>query len=321
VKADLSVVVLTCNEERNLPACLESVAGWAAQIFIVDSGSTDGTLAIAERFAARVVSHPFESHARQWQWALSTLPLGRWVLALDADQSLTPELREDITRKVTAWTGPDSPAGAYLNRRQIFRGRWIRHGGYYPKYLLKLFRSAAVSVDESDLVDHHFAVDGATVLLDGDLIEDNRNEAAISVWIDKHNRYAALQAREEQARWGGADGRAPAGRVFGSPDERASWQKRLWNRLPLYVRPFGYFVYRYVIRLGFLDGKEGFIFHFMQACWYRLLVDINRDELRKRASEQARSAEPAQTGPHSTAGLAAERGTPAPATTRTAVPR
>ena len=295
----LSVVVLTFNEERNLPSCLDSVAGWAEQIFIVDSGSTDGTLAIAERCAAHVVTHAFESHARQWQWALSSLPLDRWVLALDADQSLTPELREDITRKLVDWTGPDSPAGAYLNRRQIFRGRWIRHGGYYPKYLLKLFRRDAVSMDESDLVDHHFAVNGPTVLLEGDLIEDNRNEAVISVWIDKHNRYAALQAREEQARWASADGRAPAGRVFGSPDERANWRKRLWNRLPLYVRPFGYFVYRYVIRLGFLDGKEGFIFHFMQAWWYRLLVDINRDELRKRAAGQA----------------------PAPATTRTAVPR
>ena len=252
----LSVVVLTFNEERNLPSCLESVTAWAEQTFIVDSGSTDGTLAIAEQFGARVVTHAFESHARQWQWALSSLPLDRWVLALDADQSLTPELREDITRKLMDWTGPDSPAGAYLNRRQIFRGRWIRHGGYYPKYLLKLFRRDAVSMDGSDLVDHHFGVNGPTVLLEGDLIEDNRNEAVISVWIDKHNRYAALQARQDVLR---AD----------------------------------------VIRLGFLDGKEGFIFHFMQAWWYRLLVDINRDELRKRASGQA----------------------PASATTRTAVPR
>jgi glycosyltransferase involved in cell wall biosynthesis len=275
----LSIVVLTFNEERNLADCLESVAGLGAQVFVVDSGSTDGTLAIAAAHGAHIVAHPFESHARQWQWALASLPFEhRWILALDADQSLSPELRADIAQKLTSWPGDAAPAGVYLNRRQIFRGRWIKHGAYYPKYLLKLFRRDAVSLDEGDRVDHHFLVSGPTVTLDGDLIENNRNEAEISVWIGKHNRYAQLQAAEEEARHRGV----PSGRPFGSPDEHTRWQKGLWNRLPLYVRPFLYFFYRYVIRLGFLDGKEGLIFHFMQACWYRLLVDINRDELRRR---------------------------------------
>ena len=284
-RAPVSVIVLTFNEERNISASLESVAGWAAQICIVDSGSTDRTTAIAEQFGAQVFSHPFESHARQWQWALTSLPLEHeWVLALDADQSLTRALRDDIARKLPTWVGDTKPAGAYLNRRQIFRGRWIRHGGYYPKYLLKLFRRAAVSLDDGDRVDHHFLVEGPTVLLDGDLIEDNRNESAIAVWIDKHNRYAALQALEEEA------GERRSGRLFGSPDERTEWRKRIWRHLPLFVRPFLYFFYRYVVRLGFLDGKEGFVFHFMQACWYRLLVDVNRDELRRsRQKDSTRS--------------------------------
>jgi len=282
----ISVVVLTFNEERNLPACLESLAGWAAQIFVVDSGSTDRTTAIAAQFGAQVVAHPFETHARQWQWALASLAIDHaWVLALDADQSVTPELRDAIARGLPAWNGPRSPVGAYVNRRQIFRGRWIRHGGYYPKYLLKLFRRDAVSLDEEDRVDHHFLVDGPTVVLSGDLIEDNRNEADIRVWIDKHNRYAALQAREEEAR---SDRSTRAAHLLGSPDERTRWRKGIWNRLPLFVRPFLYFAYRYVCRLGFLDGKEGLIFHFMQACWYRLLVDINRDELRRRPASRAR---------------------------------
>jgi glycosyltransferase involved in cell wall biosynthesis len=284
------VVVLTHNEERNLDQCLSSVGAWAEQLFIVDSGSTDNTLAIAARHGARVFTHPFESHVRQWQWALANLPLnGQWVLALDADQSVTPELREDLSRKLSEWTAPGSPVGAYVNRRQVFRGRWIRHGGYYPKYLLKLFRREAVSLDEADLVDHHFIVAGRTAILRGDLIEDNRNEADIAVWIAKHNRYAVLQARDEETRWSSLN--TPRGRIAGTPDERTMWLKRWWNRMPLFVRPFGYFVYRYVFRLGFLDGKEGFIFHFMQAFWYRLLVDINRDELR---TQSRRST--AQTG-------------------------
>jgi glycosyltransferase involved in cell wall biosynthesis len=275
----LSVIVLTFNEERNLAACLGSVNTLTSEIFVVDSGSTDRTVAIAREFGASVVTHPFESHTRQWQWALSTLPIrSTWVLALDADQSLTPELRDCLSQKLPVWTSSGTPVGAYVNRRQIFRGRWIRHGGYYPKYLLKLFRRDAVVLDEDDLVDHHFHVNGPTASLDGDLIEDNRNEDAIAVWISKHNRYAARQAREETVRTAEPD-RRPT-RAFGSPDERTRFRKRVWYRMPLYVRPFGYFIYRYVFRLGFLDGKEGFIFHFLQAFWYRLLVDINRDELR-----------------------------------------
>src|SRR5262249_31414058 len=146
---------------------------------------------------AAVVTHPFETHARQWKWVLSNLPMStEWVLALDADQRVTPALRDDITA-VVARDARGGPAGCYVKRRQIFRGRWIKHGGYYPKYLLKLFRHRDVSVDERDLVDHHFRVRGPVLKLKGDLVEENANEARISTWIDKHNRYAALQAREE----------------------------------------------------------------------------------------------------------------------------
>jgi len=288
--AGVSVVILTHNEELNLEQCLASISGLPDDLFIVDSGSTDGTLDVARRHGAQIFRNPFVNHVKQGQWALANLPLKTaWVLALDADQSVTPELRQDILQKLPAWIGPGSPVGAYVNRRQVFRGRWIRHGGYYPKYLLKLFRRDMVSLDEADLVDHHFIVSGPTVILQGDLIEDNRNEAAISVWIAKHNRYAVLQAQDEEVRW--TSSAAPRGRLAGTPDERTIWMKRLWNRMPLFARPFGYFLYRYVFRLGFLDGKEGFVFHFMQAFWYRLLIDINRDDRRSAASAQA-SAQP-----------------------------
>jgi glycosyltransferase involved in cell wall biosynthesis len=300
----VSVIVLTFNEERNLRACLSSIVGLTPDIFVVDSGSTDRTLAIAAEFGAQAVMHPFESHARQWQWALSTLPIrSQWVLALDADQALTPELKVSISENLPSWTSAGTPVGGYLNRRQIFRGRWIRHGGYYPKYLLKLFRTDTVVLDQDDLVDHHFHVTGTTAILAGDLIEDNRNESDIAVWIAKHNRYAVQQAREETARSADPDQR-PA-RAFGSPDERTRWQKRIWYRLPLYGRPFGYFIYRYVFRLGFLDGKEGFVFHFMQAFWYRLLVDINRDELR--SANEARMELSSQPSPSKDMGTAPPR--------------
>ena len=293
----LSVIVLTFNEERNLPACLSSVLDLTADIYVVDSGSTDRTSAIAAEFGARVITHQFESHAKQWQWALSTLPITTtWVLALDADQSLTPELRTSIARHLPAWLDAGTPAGAYLNRRQVFRGRWIRHGGYYPKHLLKLFQREHVTIDLDDLVDHHFHVNGPTAVIEADLIEDNRNEAAIAVWTEKHNRYAVLQARQELRAWNEAS-KIGVRALLGSPDDRTRWLKQLWARLPLFVRPCLYVTYRYVIRLGFLDGKEGFIFHVMQAFWYRLLVDINIDELRKSLAVEAPAASVGRTQP------------------------
>ena len=293
--APVTVIVLTHNEARNLEACLASVAGWVEQIVVVDSGSTDGTLDIARRFGASVVTHPFESHARQWRWALEhTDASSLWVLGLDADQRVSPALRDAMIS--TLRQAPAAPAGYFLSRRQIFRGRWIRYGGYYPKYLLKLFRRGAATVDVDDLVDHHFRVDGSTARLAGDLIEDNQNEADIANWIAKHNRYARQQALQEHREASGGDGTGPAN-AFGDPDARVRWQKRVWRRLPLFVRPALYFLYRYVGRLGFLDGREGFIFHFLQAFWYRLLVDINLLELRHAPLNPENPALPAAVAP------------------------
>jgi glycosyltransferase involved in cell wall biosynthesis len=279
-RAPVTVLVLTHNEERNLDACLGSVTGWTEAVFVVDSGSTDRTAEMARAHGATVVAHPFETHARQWRWALSELPIRTsWVLALDADQSLTPELQDELARRLSDGSLATTD-GLFLNRRQIFRGRWIRHGGYYPKYLLKLFRRERVTIDEGDLVDHHFHVNGSTEKARHDLIEDNRNEADIAAWIAKHNRYAVLQARQETLERGSA-GRVPVSALLGNPDRRVRWFKQVWGALPLFVRPCGYFTYRYLLRLGFLDGREGFIFHVLQAFWYRLLVDINILELRR----------------------------------------
>lgn len=278
----VSVVVLTFNEELNLAACLDSVRSWATRIFVVDSGSVDATVAIAEGRGATVMTHRFETHAKQWQWALATLPIETdWVLGLDADQRVTPELHQQIADLLRSGT---DAAGVFVRRRQIFRGKWIRFGGYYPKHLLKLFRRRQVVVDADDLVDHHFSVTGSTVSLTGDLIEDNRNEAQIAVWTAKHNRYAVWQARQELAV---TRDRVGLSALFGNPDARVRFLKQQWSALPLFLRPCLYVFYRYILRLGFLDGKQGFVFHVLQAFWYRLLVDINLDELRTQRPDSA----------------------------------
>ena len=282
-QAPITVVVLTYNEEANLEDCLASVCRWAGRIFVVDSGSTDGTHEIAARFGAELLHHTFETHAKQWNWALEHLPIqSEWILALDADQRVTPELAREIGGLDSA--ALDGVDGIYIKRRQIFRDRWIKHGGYYPKYLLKMFRLGSVRTDARDLVDHHFYVPGKTIKLHRDLLEVNKKEDDISFWIDKHNRYATLLAEEEL-------GNRLTGRehilkpsLLGAPDQRSLRLKQVWSGLPLYLRPFAYFLYRYFLRLGFLDGKQGAIFHFLHAFWFRLLIDIKLDELQRQGA-------------------------------------
>lgn len=279
----ITLVVLTYNEELNLGDCLDSFYHWVDRIFVVDSGSTDRTCEIAAPFGAEIVHHPFETHARQWHWALERLSIQtEWILALDADQRATPELAREIC-------GLDSAAlngveGIYIKRRQIFRDKWIKHGGYYPKFLLKMFRRSSVRTDARDLVDHHFYVTGRTIKLRQDLLEVNKKEDNISFWIEKHNHYASLLAQEELHSRLTRRNHLIKPSLLGKPDQQSLMLKKVWSSLPLYFRPFVYFLYRYFLKLGFLDGKEGAIFHFLHAFWFRLLVDIKLDELQRPAA-------------------------------------
>jgi glycosyltransferase involved in cell wall biosynthesis len=269
----VTVVVLTLNEEVNLPSCLSSVCDWVEQLYVVDAGSSDKTTEIAAQFGAIVVEHPFVTHSTQWRWALENLSIQTdWVLALDADQRVTPELAEELY--ALDWGALGDIDGVYVNRRQCFRNRWIRHGGYYPKYLLKMFRPPKVVIDSQDLVDHHFYVLGPVKKLRHDLIEANKKEDDLSFWVEKHIRYAALLAHEEFLWRTTEQSLVIEPSVFGTPNQRVLARRKLWRRMPLYVRPFLYFLHRYVLRLGFLDGKQGAVFHFLQAFWFRMLVDI-----------------------------------------------
>jgi glycosyltransferase involved in cell wall biosynthesis len=284
----LTVLVVTRNEEANLERCLASVRGLADQIFVIDSESTDGTLAIARRFADEVAELPYD-HSRiiPWifQWGLDNLPIRNlWVLILEADQAPTPELREEL-RALLSGPAPRQ-SGFYIRRRQIFRGRHIRFGGYGGKHLMKLFRRDRGRLDPVEQ-DTRVYVDGEIGRLRAPLDEWNRREDAIQFYLEKHLRYAEAFAREEMLR---RSGRAPwktPPHLFGTPDERVIWLKERYYRLPLYLRPFLYFTYRYFFLLGFLDGKQGMIFHFLQAFWFRLVVDIRLEELLQRAAISA----------------------------------
>jgi len=282
LQVPLSVLVTTRDEEANLERCLVSVHGFADQIFVLDSESRDRTLEIARRYA-EVHSLAYD-HARiiPWifQWGLDNLPLRNdWVLILEADQAVTPELRKEIGDLLTR--SEIAEDGFYVRRRQIFRGSPLRFGGYGSKLLLKLFRRSRAELDPVEQ-DTRVYVQGKVGRLRAPLEEWNRKEDSILFYLQKHLRYAEAFAQEEFDRRRRNLPWKATPRFFGTPDERILWLKARYYRMPLFVRPALYFLYRYLFLLGILDGKNGLVFHFLQAFWFRLIVDIRLEELRSR---------------------------------------
>ena len=308
----VTVLLTTRNEEANIGRTLASVAGRVDQVFVLDSESSDRTVEIARRHADEVVNLPYE-HGRiiPWifQWGLDHLPIRNdWVLILEADQAVTPELAAELGELFAA---PEAIRfdGFYIRRKQIFRGHPIRFGGYGGKRLLKLFRRSKGQLDPLEQ-DTRVYVDGPVGRLRAPLEEWNRKEDSILFYLEKHLRYAEAFAREElERRRSGAAWKAEP-RLFGTPDQRVLWLKRIYNRSPRYLRAGGYFFYRYLLRLGILDGREGFVFHFLQAFWFRLVVDVRLDELLREEREAARreaGAAPALSGEPAPSAEGAER--------------
>jgi len=275
LKARLATIILTYNEEENIAQCLESVSGWADQIFVLDSYSNDRTCDIAKKFDCEVVQHEFEGYPQQRNWALDNLPIKtEWVLFLDADEWVPEELKKEISIMIEK---DPSENGFCIKFRLIWIGRWIKRG-YYPSWILRLFRLGKGRCDGRP-INEHFVVDGEVGYLKNDFIHEDRK--GIGEWIQKHNYYATKEAQELMKK--GQSGYADI-RLFGSQAERKRWIRyKIWNRLPPLIRPFFYFFYRLIIKGGLLDGKEAFIYHFLQGLWFPLLIDIKYMEMRQQA--------------------------------------
>jgi glycosyltransferase involved in cell wall biosynthesis len=277
----ISVVILTYNEEVNLPACLDSLKGLACEVFVVDSGSTDRTAEIARSYGAEVALHEFQTQAQQLNWALDHLTFkGDWVLRMDADERLTPELAQELVTRLP--TFPPAITGLYLKRRTYFMGRWIRYGGYYPTWILRVWRTGKAQCEGQYLNEHMILLEGTAAQLTQDFIDWNLK--GLGFWVEKHNHYATRFARELTALQDGSSAHITSIKAtpFGTQEQRKRWLKQqVYARLPLFFRSFVYFVYRYVFLGGFLDGKEGLMFHFLQGFWYHFLVDAKVYELAK----------------------------------------
>lgn len=275
-----AVILLSFNSEDTLGATLTSARQVADEIFVVDSYSTDGTVALARSLGATVVQHPFEHYGAQRNWAIDNLPISRsWQLHLDADEWMDHELVEAIQG-----LSEESPhAGYFLPRYLCFLGRVLRHGGMSPTWHLRLFRTG-VGRCEDRKYDQHFIVHRGTVgSLHGTMIDDIR--MPLTEWTARHNRWADSEVAELR-RGETADRLQPDFR--GNPAQRKRFLREKYYRMPLLVRPFILFAYRYFLRLGLLDGTEGLIFWVLQSFWFRFLIDAKIWEMRnaRRIGEQ-----------------------------------
>lgn len=271
---DLTIIILTYNEEINLPYALNSVVGWAKRVIVLDSISTDATVKVAETFECEVVQHPFQNYALQRNYALGLQIDTEWVLFLDADEWMPQGVKEEISSIIQS--EPDAN-GFYLKRRMIWLGRWIRRG-YYPTWILRLFRLGKARCEER-VVNEHMIIEGPVGFLQNDFIHHDRK--SLSSWVRKHNHYATLEAYELIKRARGERQEEIDARLTGTQSERKRWVRhRIWERMPIIIRPFFYFIYRYFFLGGFLDGREAFIYHFLQALWFPLLIDAKYLELK-----------------------------------------
>lgn len=283
---NLSVVILTHNENLHIQRCIESLAKFVSDVYVVDSYSSDNTAAIAETFGAKVYKNPWPGNqALQFNWALQNLPItSEWILRLDADEYLLPELREEISQTLPKLS--TEITGIFLRRRVYFMGYWIRYGGYYPTNILRIWRKQAGKLEDK-WMDEHVKLDyGKTISLKHDFVDDNQND--LTWWTHKHNLYATREATELlNLEYHFLDGSQIDKQLSGSSDKRKRWLKDiLYTKIPLFVRPFIYFFYRYIIKLGFLDGTKGLVWHFLQGFWYRFLVDAKIYDIKRRAKSK-----------------------------------
>lgn len=273
----ISVIILTLNEEKNLPFCFDSLAPLDPAIYVVDSGSIDRTVEIARAYGAHVIEHPFENHAKQLNWALENLPLqAPWCMRMDADETLSPELCYDIQEKLN--TVDEHVTGFLMRRRVVFWGRWIRHGGYYPMWLLRIWRRGMARCEDHWMDEHMVIKQGTLLRLKGDLIDENHK--GLSFWTEKHNRYSDREVLDLLS----LDFDKSVAGLAGPARCRRWLKKNIYAKSPLFIRAFLYWAYRYFLLLGFLDGLPGLVFHFLQGFWYRFLVDAKIYELRRKES-------------------------------------
>ena len=279
----LSVIILTYNEELHIRRCISSIKDIADEILVVDCFSIDSTVEYACICGARVVQKKWVNHSEQFNWALTQLDdRTDWVLRIDADEILTSLMAEEIKNKLS--NIKHDIDGIYCARWITFMGRQIKYGGVLPIRVLRLFRYGRGEC-ENRWMDEHIKINSGTIDFEGGIIDENLNP--LSWWIEKHNNYASLEVIDLlNLQYNFVPFDSVAKLKKGDQAGIKRWLKEvIYSKLPEGFRAFVYFFYRYFIRLGFLDGRRGLAFHFLQGFWYRYLVDLKLFEVKNYMQE------------------------------------
>ncbi|GAB3182091.1 glycosyltransferase family 2 protein [Telluribacter humicola] len=281
--ADLSVIILTHNESLHIERCIRSLLPVTDKIFIVDSYSTDNTVQLATQLGAVVVQNPWVSYAFQFNYGIHQNPFKtKWLMRMDSDEYLTPELASELNQKLTGLA--DNISGLYVKRRVFFMDKWIKNGGYYPTWLLRVWRNGQGICEELWMDEHIKLTQGETMNLDYDIVDHNLNN--LTWWTQKHNNYAIREVIDLlNIKYNFDEKETVTPAFWGTQEQRKRYLKVRYASLPLFTRPVMYFLFRYFIKLGFLDGKKGLIWHFLQGFWYRFLVDAKVYEVYQRAGK------------------------------------
>lgn len=288
-KPSIAVVILAFNESVHLPRALDHVRGFAREIFVIDSFSTDDTVRLAKSGGAQVLQHPFQNYARQFEWALENAPItAEWVMRLDADEIIESDLAEEITLKLPSM--PADVTGINLNRKTIFQGKFIRWGGRFPLTLLRIWRRGKAHIEDRWMDEHMYLTEGRTVTFRGGFADHNLYD--LTFFTDKHNLYAgreALDALNLRLKLFEPQVALTAQATATQAKIKRFLKESIYNRLPFEVSATLFFFYRYIFQLGFLDGRQGLTYHILQGFWYRFLVGAKLRELEnavKRATSE-----------------------------------
>lgn len=270
IENSVSVLIPTRDEERNIADCIKSVS-WAVEIYVYDSMSSDHTVEIAESLGANVVRRSFDNFADHKNWALDNLPFKfNWVLILDADERITPELQGELMRAIEA----DNIASYYIPRKNIFMGKWIRHGGWFPDYQLRLFRRGKARY-EKRIVHEHMVIDGTAGYLNNPLEHDDSK--GIERYFDRHNRYSSLEAVEVFKYLGGKKNKRENNSIY-LPSRRRVLKEFAYRFVP--CRALVKFLWMYIIKRGFLDGRMGFRYCLLHT-FYEYQISLKLEELKE----------------------------------------
>lgn len=278
--ATITAIILTYNEEQHIKRCIDSLSDLVNEIYVVDSFSNDRTIEIAKKAGAKVFQNAWVNYATQFNWALENCNIkSDWVWRIDADEYIDAKEKKSFIESLNNLS--DTITGVYIKRKIVFMKKQLLHGGWYPVWHLKIWRNGKGFCENRWMDEHIKLTEGESIKLNCTQVDENLND--LTWWSQKHNEYATREMVDLlDSKYQIFSKNTVEPKLFGTNEQKKRWLKLSYLKLPLFIRPIIYFIYRYLFKLGFLDGKSGLVWHILQGFWYRFLVDSKIYELNLR---------------------------------------